>query len=288
MNAMTCSHGDAKTLRDFQMAVWISLNSDYPVGSVVLDAQAWAWSPDGGARIEPGAYDLALLAESLTGNRLDIPIALDPWAHSTKVAFHQLWRDEEPLSEEMRSTLQSDLRVCLGAILKMKEVLPACLDWVCSRTKVIVPLRSLSGEHSSSSSVSELPGVVFLTLHHQVQALEALVHESAHQHLFMAENSGPLVSPDHDALYSSPLRSDPRPLRGILLAAHALAYMKAYYRDAITASLSSSSSFLQSQLDEINKKYEDSRQTIVNNYKHFTNLGREFVDLTQKVACYGD
>jgi HEXXH motif-containing protein len=269
------------------MALWISLNSDDDLGSVVLDEPTWAWLPNGGARVDPGIHDLAALLGSLTEDQPDIPIALDPWSNSIRVAYHQLWRDEKPLSEERRSSLQSDLRICLGAILRMKEILPACLDWVCSRTKVVIPLRRLAGEHSSSSSSAQLRGVVFLTLHHQVQALEALVHETAHQHLFMAESPGPLVSPDHDALYSSPLRSDPRPLRGILLAAHALAYMRAYYKDSITASLSPPA-LLQSQLDQIGKQFESARETIVNTYANFTRAGRDFVDLTLEVGAYGD
>jgi HEXXH motif-containing protein len=61
--------------------------------------------------------------------------------------------------------------------------------------------------------------------------LESIVHESAHLHLYMALAQEPLIDPDHDGHYKSPLRPDPRPLRGILLAYHALAYIAALFAD---------------------------------------------------------
>lgn len=281
--ALTYPGAAAKPQRDFQMAVWIALNIRDPVGRVTLSEPMHAWSPDGGARVSSGDHDLAQLAEGLCGGRADIPVPLDPWSDSTKVPYHQLWRDKQPLTDDDRSELQADLRICLSSILRLKEAMPACLDWVCSRTKVIVPLRKVNGAHSSSSSSPELRGVVFLTLHHHVQALEALVHETAHQHLFMAEGGGPLVSPRHGDLYKSPLRSDPRPLRGILLAAHALAYMRTYYREAVEAELSDRPR-LTAQLDEIASQYADARETLVGSYGNFTPAGRAFVDLTLAVG----
>ena len=287
LNPLTCPNDYLKDHRDLQLSVWTALHSEKDLGRVVLDQPVWLWSFDGGTMIEPGSHDLRQLAERLCRDAPELPIAIDPWSHSTKVKFHQLWRDAKPLREDERTTLQSELRLCVGSILRMKEMLPDCLSWICSRTKVIVPLRSLSGEHSSSSSAAELPGVVFLTLHNQVQAIEALVHESAHQHLFMAESAGALVSPDHDGMYSSPLRDDARPLRGILLAAHALAFMKAYYEEAISVSLASSS-FLQEQLNKISNFYEDAYQTLSANRGHLTERGNEFLHLTGEVGNYGD
>lgn len=287
MNALTYSNDYLKVQRDLQMSVWVALNSGQDLGYVVVDEPVWLWSFDGGAMIEQGSHRLARIAERLCGERPDLPIAIDPWSQSTKVEFHQLWRDAKPLGEDERFRLQCELRLCVGSILKMKEMLPECLAWVCSRTKVIVPLRRLSGEHSSSSSAAELPGVVFLTLHNQIQAIEALVHESAHQHLFMAEYSGTLVSPDHNGRHTSPLREDPRPLRGILLAAHALAYMKAFYKEANNQSLASSD-FLNARWDNINGLYEDARRTLFANRRHLTDHGIEFLDATTEVAGYGD
>jgi HEXXH motif-containing protein len=208
VNAITLRKQEARLQRDFQLAVWTAANTSETLGVARLDRPVWAWSPGGGIRLEPGAYDLAALAATLRKQEDHSPLAVDPWARSIKVSFHQLWRDASPFGAEEEAALKAELQLLLRALTTAEQYLPNCFAWVRSRTQVIIPIRKLSGEHSSSSSASELPGVVFLTLHNELQAIEALVHESAHQHLFMAEATSALVDPRHTSVYKSPLRDD--------------------------------------------------------------------------------
>lgn len=286
VNALTLPRPDTKAQRDFQLALWTAMNTGEELGSVTLAGPVWAWSPSGGMKVAPGSYELAALAAILRGHDDDSPLPVDPWARSIKVPFHQLWRDLKQFGAAEQASLKSELEILLRAIVAADRYLPDCLAWARSRTKVVIPLRRLSGEHASSSSASELPGVVFLTLHHEVQAIEALVHESAHQHLFTAEAAGALVDPRHTALYKSPLRVDARPLRGILLACHALAYIAAFYSDALRESIASAR-FLEDQLEGTRLKLDDALGILLARRAHLTAAGRDFVDHTVEVGRYG-
>ncbi len=285
VNAISLPRRDAKPQRDLQLAVWAAMHTSEALGVVSLEAPVWAWSPGGGMLLEPGQYDLATLAASLRGQEDDTPLAVDPWARSVKVPFHQLWRDVTPFGEEEQAHLQAELALLLRALMAAEQHLPECFAWVRSRTQVVVPLRKLSGEHASSSSASDLPGVVFLTLHNELQAIEALVHESAHQHLFTAEAAGALVDPGHTDLYKSPLREDPRSLRGILLAFHALAYIAAYYADALDASLAVADR-LEVHLDAVRQQLHAAQDILLANRTHLTASGATFVDRTVDVGSY--
>lgn len=285
MNSITLLKPEAKLQRDFQLAVWSAINTSEALGVATLDRPVWAWSPGGGIRLEPGTYDLTTLAATLRTQEDHSPLTVDPWARSVKASFHQLWRDVMPFGAEEEAKLKAELQLLLRALTATKEYLPNCFAWVRSRTQVIVPLRQLSGEHSSSSSASTLPGVVFLTLHNELQAIEALVHESAHQHLFMAEVTSALVDPHHTSIYKSPLRDDPRPLRGVLLACHALAYIAAFYTDALQASLSAACR-LEAHISEVRHKLHDALDILLSNRQHLTADGGDFLDRTIEVERY--
>jgi HEXXH motif-containing protein len=154
-------------------------------------------------------------------------------------------------------------------------------------TQVAVPLRRIQSRYSKSFSCRQLPGVVFLTIHDEVQVLEALVHETAHHYLFLAEMREPLVDPSHLSTYPSPLRSDPRPLLGVLLAYHALAYICAFYVDALRHSLTTSSRCEQ-ELQSARKQLHEAEHTLVSSRRFFTDTGQEFLDLTMQVSEFSD
>jgi len=84
----------------------------------------------------------------------------------------------------------------------------------------VVPV-GFEPERSLSASYREAIGVVYLTLHPRVAILaEALIHEIQHNKLNLLAWSDPLLH-DDGVLVSSPVRPDPRPLLGVLLAVHA-------------------------------------------------------------------
>jgi len=83
-----------------------------------------------------------------------------------------------------------------------------------------VPVGCDDREHRSAS-YREAPGLAYLTLHPDPLTMaEAVVHEAQHTALNLLSWFDPLLE-DDDVLVASPVRPDPRPLRGVLLAAHA-------------------------------------------------------------------
>jgi hypothetical protein len=296
LNAMTSLTLEAKPQRDFQLAVWIAINTHEPLGGATLDSPVWAWSPSGGLRLEPGTYDLATVAATLRKQPNHSPITVDQWGQATNVPLHHLWGG----ARTIKADEQKELLLLTQALTVAQQHLPECFAWAHSRTQVVIPLRGLSGEDANNSSTSsdlpgvvvhnsetypDLPGVVFLTLHSELQIIEALVHESAHLHLFMAERSGALVDPRHTACYKSPLRADPRPLRGILLAGHALAYIAAYYTDALHASIAPRAP-LEAMIARTRQRMDAALDILLANRQYITAHGSDFVDATTEVAQY--
>ena len=71
-------------------------------------------------------------------------------------------------------------------------------------------------------------GAILLNARGQQTALDtaqALAHESGHNLLFGMCASGPLVDNEDEELFSSPLRTDPRPMDGVFHAAYVIARM---------------------------------------------------------------
>lgn len=85
----------------------------------------------------------------------------------------------------------------------------------------IVPV-GYHAEAHLSASYQELIGTVYMTLHPQrMTMVEATIHEFQHNKLHAQLELDPLLRNAFHPLYSSPVRPDPRPLQGILLAVHA-------------------------------------------------------------------
>ncbi len=84
-----------------------------------------------------------------------------------------------------------------------------------------VPVGCDDREHRSAS-YREAPGLAYLTLHPDPLTMaEAVLHEAQHSALNLLSWFDPLLDDADDVLVTSPVRPDPRPLRGVLLAAHA-------------------------------------------------------------------
>ncbi|MBM4344904.1 MAG: hypothetical protein FJ100_16170 [Deltaproteobacteria bacterium] len=77
-------------------------------------------------------------------------------------------------------------------------------------------------ERHLSASYKEAVGTLYMTLHPQVMTMaEALVHEYQHNKINAAFHLDPLLHNAWSPLYASPVRPDPRPLHGVVLAVHA-------------------------------------------------------------------
>ncbi|MEO8605097.1 MAG: HEXXH motif-containing putative peptide modification protein [bacterium] len=82
-----------------------------------------------------------------------------------------------------------------------------------------------------SASYREAVGTVYLTLHPNVMTMtEALIHEFQHNKFNVAAYGATFLNNAFQPLYKSPIRPDPRPLWGIVLAVHAFLPVAELYR----------------------------------------------------------
>lgn len=94
----------------------------------------------------------------------------------------------------------------------------------------VVPVGFLTERHYSST-YREGIGTVYLSLNPDPLILvEAFIHEFQHNKLYLAHRKDAILHNALHPLYHSPVRPDPRPLWGILLAAHAFLPVAAFYR----------------------------------------------------------
>lgn len=86
---------------------------------------------------------------------------------------------------------------------------------------LVVPVGYDDQKHLSAS-YQEVLGTIYLTLHPNLMTMtEAVIHEFSHNKLNALFDLDPLLENAFWPLYTSPVRPDPRPLHGILLAVHA-------------------------------------------------------------------
>jgi HEXXH motif-containing protein len=82
-----------------------------------------------------------------------------------------------------------------------------------------------------SASYREAIGTIYLTLHPNVMTMaEAVIHEFQHNKFNVSAYSADYLTNAFHPLYKSPVRPDPRPLWGILLAVHAFLPVGELYR----------------------------------------------------------
>lgn len=104
---------------------------------------------------------------------------------------------------------------------------------VSEEVRVVVPLERADPKVHVSSTYSHLRGAVYLCHDGDplVQA-ETLLHEACHNRLNTVLETAPLLTGGEEASYLSPWRKDPRPLRGLLLGAHAFLHVARLYARA--------------------------------------------------------
>ncbi|MGM0578534.1 MAG: aKG-HExxH-type peptide beta-hydroxylase [Myxococcota bacterium] len=91
-------------------------------------------------------------------------------------------------------------------------------------------------EKHLSASYREAIGTVYLTLHPQTMTMvEAIIHEYQHNKINTLFHLDPVMDNAFWPLFRSPVRPDPRPLHGVLLAAHAFVPVAELYRRMLGA-----------------------------------------------------
>jgi len=89
-----------------------------------------------------------------------------------------------------------------------------------------------------SCSYRENVGTVYASLHPSVLTMaEALIHEASHNKLNALFDLDPVIENRDDERYPSPVRPDPRPLRGVLLAVHAFVPVACLYERMLRSEL---------------------------------------------------
>ena len=120
------------------------------------------------------------------------------------------------------STLQQALSL-------VARYLPLLAEEMRLLLRLIVPV-GWDAEKHLSASYREAIGVVYLTLHPNLMTMtEALIHEFQHNKINAAFCLDPLLDNAWSPLYASPVRPDPRPLHGVILAVHAFQPVAALY-----------------------------------------------------------
>ncbi|WP_395853503.1 aKG-HExxH-type peptide beta-hydroxylase [Cystobacter fuscus] len=141
---------------------------------------------------------------------------------------------------------------------------PRFSAWVKRFIRHIIPLRE--DGTLRSNSYPDLPGQLQMSLSTNPAAIaEMLIHESCHQHFFLANRFGPVHDGTDDTLYWSPVQQRGRHLRYILFAYHAFANVVLYYRACRAAGIEPRDGFyereepqLLPQLEELEKPLRES------------------------------
>jgi HEXXH motif-containing protein len=269
--------------RDVGLAAWVSANTDRDLGGVELPRPIVLWSGAGDAPVAAGRHDLAELG-ALACQPAPVALGLDVWCRSTGVVSAGSWpaltaADLLDREAELERSIKSFLHTMFALGMRCPDV----LAWITAATRVVRPLVPLP-DVARSSHDRDVPGLVEADISRgPAQTIELVVHETAHLHLRAAEAEGPLVDPGHTGTYRSPLRPEPRPLIGLVLAYHALAYICAALEEAAHVGLIDQA-VRKRAADDLACRRDDARSVIDGARDHLTDAGQAFIARTHEVA----
>ncbi len=110
------------------------------------------------------------------------------------------------------------LAECVGLV---DRYLPLIAEEMRLLLRLCIPV-GVDDEKHLSASFQEYIGAIYLTLHPNVMTMvEALIHEFQHNKINVAFHHDPMLRNAFWPLVTSPVRPDPRPLHGVVLAVHA-------------------------------------------------------------------
>jgi HEXXH motif-containing protein len=161
--------------------------------------------------------------------------------HRRALAYHPLWsralfatEDTNPLAHVQGHPERPGNRLDLAghppeawtrplaeAFALVEAHLPLLAQEMRLLVATVVPVGDM-GERHHSCSFEEAVGAIYLTRHPSPLMLaEALVHEFQHNKLNALFRCDPLLEDAYAPVHRSPVRPDPRPLHGVLMAVHA-------------------------------------------------------------------
>jgi HEXXH motif-containing protein len=162
----------------------------------------------------------------------------DPYAqrcaHEVRDGIALVLEDDNPIAlweahpDKLGNALnlgERDARVWVDGIGEALELIAEQMPTLYEEMKLFVQRIVPVGYHDRlhlSASYAEAIGTIYVTLHPQRMVMaEALIHEFSHNKLNALFEVDEVLKNAFTSLHSSPVRPDPRPLHGVLLAAHA-------------------------------------------------------------------
>jgi hypothetical protein len=281
------SNSPRTTQIDFQLAAWAAAHSSDELPDITIPEPLWLWARDGGALLQSGSYPAYALTARVAEAVCPSPVALDVWCDSLGGAYDGSWAAAAAAVPAEVDGLEAATVRFLRTVNLAEVSIPECVDWMRTVCSVVIPLKRHSARGFRSGSNRSLPGAIAVDIEIDPAFIfEGLIHESAHHYFRLAELESPLVNPAHQQRYVSPLRPEPRPLRGIFLAHHALAYIRSFYREACEAHLLAHDVYRQ-DIDDLTAKLNAAEVTLTSSRCHLTPRGLEFLERTLSVAAKG-
>lgn len=184
-------------------------------------------------RISPGDWLVPLDDPSFVPT-VDAPFSLTHPYHPIVPGLFLAETDNNPLSDFEAHPDKSGNQLDLGGhsvqewldelradLQLIDKHLPLIGQEIRLTMKLIIPV-GYDAEKHLSASYEEAIGLLYMTLHpNRMTMTEAVIHEFQHNKINAAFRIDPLLSNAWHPLYTSPVRPDPRPLHGVILAVHA-------------------------------------------------------------------
>jgi HEXXH motif-containing protein len=164
------------------------------------------------------------------------------------------------------------------ALALVGEHLPDLAAEIDLLVQQIVPVGYDEVKHLSAS-YQEAIGTIYMTLHPSLMTMtEALIHEFSHNKINALFELDDLLENAYSPLYTSPVRPDPRPLHGVLLAVHAFLPVARLYEKMIEARhpLSQNEAF-ERRFSQIRKTNREGAAVVLAHGKP-TEIGRGVLD----------
>jgi len=152
-------------------------------------------------------------------------------ADNNPLAMHEAHPDKHGNAVDLGGRpVDAWIEALRGAFALVAAYLPELREEMRPYVQAIVPVGYFADRHLSAS-YREAIGLLYLSLHpSEMTMVEALVHEYQHNKLNALFELDDVLENAHAPLYASPVRPDPRPLAGVLLAVHAFAPVALLYR----------------------------------------------------------
>jgi len=115
----------------------------------------------------------------------------------------------------------------------IQEVDPVSIEMISRFCQAISPVQTkptLKEGLCISSSSREIPGLIFISEAPKILLAESIIHETSHLCMSAYEKIRELYLDKGEAFVSSPLRTDPRPIRGLMHQIWVLINLSRFYR----------------------------------------------------------